>query len=120
MSEEQPPNVEESTIKSETQLKLVVDLWATDAHKVEVGLYKMERKSHKDRQWTKDADIIGKLEKNGKDYGHITIRKSVWDTDNPLEKRLVLKLFSMSDYWQGSLELLQSESIALSGTTEST
>ena len=33
---------------------------------------------------------------------------------------MVLKHFSKSDYWQGSLELLQSESIALSGTIEST
>ena len=44
MSEKQPPNIEESTIKSDTQLKLVVDLWATGAHSAEVGLYKMDRK----------------------------------------------------------------------------
>jgi hypothetical protein len=80
----------------------------------------MERKRQKDLQWTKDADIIGKISLNGKDYGRLVIRADPWASDDVRTKRLVLKLFSMSDYWRGSLELLRPESLTITTMTEQT
>jgi hypothetical protein len=101
-------------------LKITIDFWATSLHGSEVGVYEMERKRQKDLQWTKDADIIGKVTLNDKDYGRLVIRSGPWASEDVRTKRLVLKLFSMSDYWRGSIELLRPESLTITTMTKQT
>jgi hypothetical protein len=116
MTEEKPS----VTLPSSKPLRIVIDFWATSLHGSEVGVYEMERKRQKDLQWTKDADIIGKVTLNGEDFGRLVIRAAPWETDDMRKKRLVLKLFTMSDYWRGSLELLRPESLTITSMTEQT
>jgi hypothetical protein len=122
MSEYNPPPQPEQTRepeqprkpemdKEQTQTELTVDLRATGMHKDELGIHKIELKAQKDRQWTKDSDIIGTVDRDGEGFGRLVLRESIWKKDDPLERRLVLKLFTMSDYWRGSIEYLQGESL---------
>ena len=119
MSENNPPSQPEETkqpeepemVKEQRQTELTVDLRATGLHKDELGIHKIELKAQKDRQWTKDSDIIGTVERDGEPFGRLVLRESIWKTEDPLKRRLVLKLFTMSDYWRGSIEYLQGESL---------
>jgi hypothetical protein len=97
---------------------IVVDLWRTKMHKEEWGIRLDAQRAQKDRQWTRDMDLIGEVKINKEDYGHLAIREQIWKEKDPLERRFVMKMFSPSGYWRGSIERLQGESFAISHATK--
>ena len=113
------PPVEEKKKKEErvVYLHIDVDLWRTKMHRDEWGIRKDAQRAQKDRQWTRDMDQIGTVKVAGEDYGLLAIRENLWKKEDPLERRFVMKLFSPSGYWRGSIERLQGESFANSHAT---
>ncbi|NPD88391.1 MAG: hypothetical protein HGN29_06690 [Asgard group archaeon] len=97
---------------------IVVDLWRTKMHRQEWGIRLDAQRAQKDRQWTRDMDLIGLVKINDKDYGHLALREKIWKETDPLERRFVMKMFSPSGYWRGSIERLQGESFAISHATK--
>jgi len=91
-----------------------VDMWWTDLNDVEVGLFVHSRHRAKSRQFTTDSDVIGEVLEGGERTGLISYREGLWKSDTPGAKRLVLKLFSPSMTWRGSLDLLVGRSVQLS------
>lgn len=91
-----------------------VDLWWTDLNDVEFGFFKQSRNRAKSRQFTTDTDVIGEVKQNGERTGLLTYRESLWKTKNPAERRLVIKLFSSSMVWRGTMDLLIGRSLQLS------
>ena len=108
------PPVDEKKKKEEriVYLHIDVDLWRTKMHKEEWGIRLDAQRSQKDRQWTRDMDLVGEVKVAGEDYGQLAIRESLWKNKDTLERRFVMKLFSPSGYWRGSIERLQGESLA--------
>lgn len=92
-------------------MKITVDMWATDLHSVNIGIKKQAQHRAKSRQFTQDTDIIGGYQ--GKYDGYLTIREDPWKAEGK-EQRLVMKSFTESMNWKGSLE----EMVAL-GVTRS-
>ncbi len=86
-------------------------------HKEEWGIRLDAQRSQKDRQWTREMDLIGDVKANKEDYGLLAIREGIWKEKDPLERRFVMKLFSPSGYWRGSIERLQGESFSISHAT---
>ena len=95
-----------------------VDLWRTKMHKQEWGIRLDAQRAQKDRQWTRDMDQLGTVTVDGEDYGILAIREGAWKEKDPLERRFVMKMFSPSGYWRGSIERLQGESFANSVATK--
>lgn len=95
----------------ETSKEFVVDLWKTDAHKVEVGIKKEAELRAKSRQYTQDTEIYGEIELNGEERGYVTYRKDPWEADL-INRRLVVKHFTQGISWKGSLEEVVSRSLA--------
>ncbi len=91
-----------------------VDLWWTDLNDVEFGLFRQSRHRAKSRQFTADSDVIGEIKQNGERTGLLSYRESLWKAENPADKRLVIKLFSPSMTWRGTLDLLIGRSLQLS------
>lgn len=89
--------------------EIVVDLWKTGAHKIEVGIKKEEVLRSKSRQFTKDTDIIGEVKKDGDLYGYVSYRETPWELEDP-NKQIVIKLFTKSINWKASLEQLVAKS----------
>lgn len=92
---------------------IVVDLWRTKLHKEEWGIKLDAQRAQKDRQWTKDMDQIGTVNKDGDKYGIIAIREQLWEQEDPLARRFIIKMFTPSNYWRGTIEQLQGESVAI-------
>lgn len=88
----------------------VVDLWKTGAHKVEIGIKKEDVLRAKSRQYTKDFDIIGEVNRDGKDAGYVGFRTDPWKAEIP-KKKIVIKFFTEGISWKGSLEELISRGI---------
>ncbi|MDH5403296.1 MAG: hypothetical protein OEY49_12445 [Candidatus Heimdallarchaeota archaeon] len=86
--------------------EIIIDIWRTDAHSVEIGIKKKDEFRAKSRQFTADTDIIGEI--SGDMEGYVTYRQSPWESDD-LEQRLVLKIFTKSINWKGTLEELVSQ-----------
>ncbi len=92
------------------------DLYSTGFHGEEVGLRQHEVWRAKSRQFSRDADIIGKIEeaktKRGEKklsrmerIGFIILRKSIWhEQEDELLRRLVLKLFTARGSWVATIE----------------
>ncbi|MHA1667336.1 MAG: hypothetical protein ACTSUR_01660 [Candidatus Heimdallarchaeaceae archaeon] len=95
-----------------------VDLWRTKLHIQEWGIRLDAQRAQKDRQWTRDMDMLGIVEKDGETYGGLAIREGIWKIKDHLEKRFVMKLFTKSGYWRASIERLQGESFANSHATK--
>ncbi|MGD2072850.1 MAG: hypothetical protein PVG65_05115 [Candidatus Thorarchaeota archaeon] len=105
------------------------DLYATDLHSDEMGMRQAEIWRAKSRQFSKDAEIIGKIteayRKSHKDdmpelekEGFIILRDSLWNNaPDELSRRLVLKLFSNKGGWIATLEEMVAEEYALSFTS---
>ncbi|MFX1271090.1 MAG: hypothetical protein ACFFAX_05335 [Promethearchaeota archaeon] len=105
------------------------DLYSTDLHADEFGLRQQEVWRSKSRQFTKDAEIIGKIEEARFDekidrlgrpekVGFIALRSSLLKGElNEASKRLVIKLFSDSGAWLATIEEMVAESYALSYAT---
>ncbi len=95
-----------------------VDLWRTKLHREEWGIRLDAQRAQKDRQWTRDMDMIGEIKKDGETYGLLGQREKLWKAKDPLERRFVMKMFSPGGYWRGSIERLQGESFANSHATK--
>ena len=89
-----------------------VDLWKTKLHKEEWGIRLDAQRAQKDRQWTRDMDMIGEIKVDKELFGNLAIREQIWKHPDQLERRFVMKVFSPSGYWRGSIERLQGESFA--------
>jgi hypothetical protein len=91
-----------------------VDMWWTNLHDVEIGFFIHSRHRAKSRQFTGDSDVIGEVIEGGERTGLITYREGLWKSENPGEKRLVLKLFTPSMNWRASMDMLVGRSVQLS------
>jgi hypothetical protein len=96
------------------ETRFTVDMWWTNLNDVEIGFFVHERHRAKSRQFTQDSDMIGEVKANGERTGLISYREGLWKSENPGEKRLVLKLFTPSMNWRGSLDMLLGRSVQLS------
>ncbi|MFX1264939.1 MAG: hypothetical protein ACFFH0_06135 [Promethearchaeota archaeon] len=106
------------------------DLYSTGLHGDELGLRQVEVWRSKSRQFTKDSDIIGKIEEAKIDRdrkklgrmeksGFITLRSSIWSGEmDESSRRLVVKLFSDTGTWLATIEEIVAESYALSYATD--
>ena len=82
--EEAPVAIAKPAVKPEEKKKekrvvyshIVVDLWRTKMHKEEWGIRLDAQRAQKDRQWTRDMDQIGKVIKDGDDYGILALREN--------------------------------------------
>ena len=90
---------------------IIVDLWKTGVHSIKIGVKKDLEHQAKSRQFTKDAEILGKVDEDNKTKGYLTFRKNPWKAENP-NKKLVLKYFSKSMNWKCTLEEMVSKGIA--------
>jgi hypothetical protein len=104
---------------------LTQDLYSTGFHGEEIGIRQDEVWRSKSRQFSRDADVIGKIEEgrwNAKKEkvgaiekaGFIILRQSLWRDADELDRRLVLKLFSNSGSWLGTAEEMVADEYALS------
>ncbi len=91
-----------------------VDMWWTDLNDVEMGFFIHSRHRAKSRQYTQDSDMIGEVKENGERTGLISYREGLWKSENLGEKRLVLKIFTPSMNWRGSMDMLMGRSVQLS------
>lgn len=97
--------------------EIVVDLWKTDAHGVEMGIKKDMQLRAKSRQFTKDTEIIGNVKKNDKEAGYVSFRTVPWEQELP-NKRIIVKLFTKSVNWKASLEELVARGVSQSISAE--
>lgn len=93
-----------------------VDFWKTDIHGEEIGIRQKEVLMSKSRQFTRDMDLYGSVKLGSEETGYIGYRRGVWESGKVglEEKRLVVKFFSKSISWIGSIEELVSRSVARS------
>jgi hypothetical protein len=103
--------VVQEEIKSlpEIERKIIVDLWRTKLHGVTTGFRQREEQMAKSRQFNRDMQLFGEVKeiKNGEEetIGYLGYRQGLWDEqENKLDRRLVIKLFSKSIYYQGTIE----------------
>ncbi|MHA1909458.1 MAG: hypothetical protein ACW98Y_19325, partial [Candidatus Thorarchaeota archaeon] len=92
------------------------DLYMTSIHGDEIGIRQTEQWRSRSRQFTKDSDIIGsisesKLKRGEKKLpglektGFMVLRQSMWNNaPTEMSKRFVVKMFSESGGWLGTIE----------------
>lgn len=101
------------------------DLYKTGFHGEEIGYRQDEMWRSKSRQFSRDADIVGKLEESrrsnekeelppAKKVGFVILRQSAWSQVDDLDRRLIVKLFSNSGGWIGTMEEMIAEEYASS------
>ena len=90
-----------------------VDLWATSINDVEIGIYQQSRHRAKSDQFTKDMDVIGQVIEDGARSGIVAYRQGLWQDNEGVKKRLVLKLFSQDMNWRATMELMVGRSLQL-------
>ncbi|MHA1996066.1 MAG: hypothetical protein ACW97Z_16135 [Candidatus Hodarchaeales archaeon] len=93
----------------EKERKIIVDLWKTKMHGEIIGIKQKEDHMAKSRQFNRDLELFGEVreEKKGEEetIGYLGYRKGLWDDEKEkLNRRLVIKLFSKSMYYQGTIE----------------
>ncbi len=100
------------------------DLYMTSLHGDEIGVRQTEQWRSRSRQFTKDSDIIGRIsearlkqgEKKLPDLeksGFMVLRQSMWNNaPNVMSKRFVVKMFSESGGWIGTIEEMIAEEFA--------
>ncbi len=93
--------------------EFTVNLWATDINDVEIGIMPATKARAKSRQFTKDMDVIGEVVENGERTGIVAYREALWEDNEGMDKRLVIKLFSASMNWKGTMDLLIGRSLQL-------
>lgn len=91
-----------------------VDLWLTDLNTTEIGLMKRTQHEAKSNQFTKDMEIIGQIKDGSERTGLIAYRKELWNTEEGMKRRLVIKLFSDTMNWKGTLDMMMGRSLQLS------
>ena len=101
------------------------DLHSTKLHSEAIGFRQAEIWRSKSRQFSKDATIIGNIStaKRSSDkeklpslekLGFIILRESLWSDVDPLDRRLIVKLFTESGGWIATLEEMVAEEYATS------
>lgn len=107
------------------------DLYSTNLHREEMGYRQAEIWRAKSRQFSKDAEIIGKIEearlKKGEKrlpslekVGFIIVRNSLWELEkNELARRFIVKLFSNAGGWLATIEEMVAEEVASSYAVKS-
>jgi len=93
--------------------KYKVDLWATDLNTAEIGIMKRTQNEAASDQFTKDMELFGQTLDGGKREALLGYRKELWDENKDFERRLVIKLFSESLSWRGTIEMLVGRSLQL-------
>ena len=93
--------------------KFKVDLWATDFNTAEIGILKRTQNEAASDQFTKDMEIIGQTVDQGEREAIIAYRQELWDETEGTERRLVLKLFSETLGWRGTMEMMVGRSLQL-------
>jgi hypothetical protein len=101
--------IEETPVPPEKERKIIVDLWRTKMHGEIIGIKQKEEHMAKSRQFSRDLELFGEVKeiKKGQEetVGFLGYRKSLWDDEkDKLKRRLVVKLFSKSMYYQGTIE----------------
>ena len=91
-----------------------VDLWITDLNTTEVGVYQHSRNRAKSRQFTSDMDIFAEVKRDGERVGLLGYRADLWETKRGMDRRLVIKLFTATMNWKGTIELMMGRSLQLS------
>lgn len=89
--------------------KITLDLWKTRIHDEIIGIKQKEEHMAKSRQFNRDLELFGevkeKLKGKKETIGYVGYRKGLWDEQkDKLNRRLVIKLFSKSMYYQGTIE----------------
>jgi hypothetical protein len=101
------------------------DLYSMGFHPEEIGFRQEEMWRSKSRQFSRDADIIGKIDEGRrtkdkqkmppvKKVGFIILRQSLWAKADELDRRLVIKLFTNSGRWVATMEEMVAEEYAMS------
>ncbi|OLS29201.1 MAG: hypothetical protein ThorAB25_17100 [Candidatus Thorarchaeota archaeon AB_25] len=101
------------------------DLYFTSFHHEEIGFRQAEMWRSKSRQFSRDADIVGKIMERRRPVdkkrltkpervGFIILRQSLWKKADQLDKRLVVKLFSNRGGWIATMEEMVAEEYAMS------
>lgn len=106
---EQEKTQEEIPTRKIIERKIVVDLWKTKLHDEIIGIKQKEEHMAKSRQFNRDLELFGevreKIKGKNETIGYVGYRKGLWDEQkDKLARRLVIKLFSKSMYYQGTLE----------------
>ena len=104
--------------------KVVVDYWLTDLHNAEIGIYQRERFMAKNRMFSRNLELVGKVSEEGKADGMFGYNSARWD-DIPEKdigkKRLIMKWFNMESVgFLGSIEEMVAESITNSTGSDDT
>lgn len=94
--------------------KFKVDLWATDFNTAEIGVLKRTQNEAASDQFTKDMEIIGQTVIDGEREALIAYRQELWDEQQDTDRRLVIKLFSETLSWRGTMEMMIGRSLQLS------
>ncbi len=94
-------------------VRFKVDLWATDLNDVELGIMKRTQNEAASPQFTKDMEVIGHVKEDGERTAIIAYRKSLWHDQTGARRRLVIKLFSETMSWRGSLDMMVGRSLQL-------
>lgn len=91
-----------------------VNLWFTDLHDVEIGIYQQSRNRAKSRQFTTDMDIFGEVKNaKGERTGLLAYREGLWKEKEGMDRRLVIKLFTASLNWKATMDLMMGRSLQL-------
>lgn len=102
-----------TTNKQDPYKEFKVRLWLTDLNPTEVGIYQHTRHQAKSRQFSKDMDIFGEVSEQGERKALLAFREGLWEKETDMERRLVLKLFSASMNWKGTMDLMMGRSLQL-------
>lgn len=93
--------------------EFIVDIWITNFHWVEFGLYKHSRNQAKSRQFTSDMDIFAEVIEHGERTQLLGYRNELWRKKEGMDRRLVLKLFNETLNWRASMDLVIGRSLQL-------
>lgn len=99
--------------ESEARRRFTVDLWATSLNDIEIGIMRRTQHRAKSSQFTKDMDVLGQVKVDGERTGVLAYRTSLWDDQKGAKKRLVIKLFSESMTWRGTMDMMVGRSMQL-------
>lgn len=104
----------EAVAASGKMVEFEVDLWITDLNTTEVGFFRRSRNRAKSRQFTSDMDIFAEVKRDGERVGLLGYRADLWETKRGMDRRLVIKLFTATMNWKGTIELMMGRSLQLS------
>ena len=104
---------------------LTQDLYSTGFHGEEFGYRQEEMWRSKSRQFSRDADVIGKIEEGRwvakkekvgpiERAGFVILRQRLWRDADELDRRLVIKLFTNRGSWLATAEEMVADEYALS------